>query len=55
MKLAFAGMCDEATIARLEAVLAWALAQELPRGSLAERIAAEGGLSQIVNGEAAAS
>jgi hypothetical protein len=54
MKLAFDGMCDEPTIARLEAVLAWALKQELPRGTLAERIEAEGGLSRIVDGKASA-
>jgi hypothetical protein len=50
MKLAFGGMCDDATIARLEAVLAWALKQELPRGSLAERIEAAGGISRILQG-----
>lgn len=53
MKLAFNGMCDDPTLARLEAVLAWALEQELPRGSLAERIEAEGGLARILNGEVA--
>jgi hypothetical protein len=52
MKLAFAGMCDDPTIARLEAVLAWALKQELPRGSLAARIEAEGGIARILSGEA---
>ena len=52
MKLAFEGMCDEPTMARLEAVLAWALEQELPRGTLAERIEAEGGISRILSGEA---
>lgn len=50
VKLAFDGLCDEATIAQLEAVLAWALKQDLPRGSLAERIEAEGGLGPILNG-----
>ncbi|MEO7365799.1 MAG: hypothetical protein ABIW03_05730 [Sphingomicrobium sp.] len=54
MKLAFAGLCDDATIARLEAVLAWALEQELPRGSLAERIEAAGGIEPFLNGDAAA-
>jgi hypothetical protein len=54
MKLAFEGMCDEPTMARLEAVLAWALEQELPRGTLAERIEAEGGISRILSGEASA-
>jgi hypothetical protein len=48
MKLAFDGMCDEPTIARLEAVLAWALEQELPRGTLAERIEAAGGIARIL-------
>lgn len=51
MKLAFAGMCDDATIARLETVLAWALEQELPRGELAARIEAEGGIARILGGE----
>ena len=55
MKLAFDGMCDDATIARLEAVLAWALKQELPRGSLPARIEAEGGIARILSGEADAS
>jgi hypothetical protein len=55
MKLAFAGKCDDATIARLEAVLAWALEQELPRGSLAAQIEAAGGIARILNGEAPAS
>ena len=52
MKLAFHGMCDDPTIARLEAVLAWALEQELPRGSLAERIEAAGGLARILEAPA---
>jgi hypothetical protein len=55
MKLAFDGMCDDPTIARLEAVLAWALKQELPRGSLAERIEAEGGIARLLGGETEAS
>ena len=54
MKLAFDGMCDDPTIARLEAVLAWALKQELPRGTLAERIEAEGGIARLLGGEKAA-
>ena len=54
VKLAFDGLCDEAVIAQLEAVLAWALKQDLPRGSLAERIEAEGGLAPILNGQARA-
>jgi hypothetical protein len=39
-------------ISQLEAVLAWALKNDLPRGSLAERIQAEGGLGPILNGSA---
>jgi hypothetical protein len=54
VKLAFDGMCDEATIGQLEAVLAWALKQDLPRGSLAERIQSEGGIAPILNGVAKA-
>jgi hypothetical protein len=50
VKLAFGGLCDDATIAQLEAVLAWALKQDLPRGSLAEHIESQGGLGQILNG-----
>ena len=50
VKLAFAETCDDATIAQLEAVLAWALKQDLPRGTLAERIEAEGGLGPILEG-----
>jgi hypothetical protein len=51
VKLAFDGLCDEPTIARLEAVLAWALKQDLPRGSLAERIQSEGGIEAILAGQ----
>ena len=51
VKLAFNGMCDEATIRQLEAVLAWALDNELPRGSLAEQIEAAGGIGPILTGE----
>ena len=54
VKLAFDGMCDEATIRQLETVLAWALKEELPRGSLLEHIEAAGGVSEIVNGKKAA-
>jgi hypothetical protein len=54
VKLAFDGLCDEPTIAQLEAVLAWAFKQELPRGTLAERLEAEGGIAHILNGEAKA-
>jgi hypothetical protein len=52
VKLAFDGMCDDATIKQLEAVLAWAFAEELPRGSLAERIEATGGIARILSGDA---
>ena len=54
VKLAFDGLCDDSTISQLETVLAWALKQDLPRGSLAERIESEGGLGAILNGKAAA-
>ena len=54
VKLAFDGMCDDATLAQLEAVLAWALKQELPRGTLAQRIEEEGGIGPILNGLAKA-
>ena len=53
VKLAFDGLCDEATISQLETVLAWALKHDLPRGTLAERIESEGGLGAILNGKAA--
>jgi hypothetical protein len=53
VRLVFDGTCDEPTIAQLEAVLAWALKQDLPRGSLVERIEAEGGIGQILSGRAA--
>ena len=48
VKLAFNGMCDEATIKQLEAILAWAFDEELPRGTLAERIEEEGGIGSIL-------
>jgi hypothetical protein len=54
VRLAFDGMCDDSMIAHLEAVLAWALKMDLPRGSLAERIEAEGGIAPILNGGARA-
>jgi hypothetical protein len=54
VKLAFNGLCDDSTITQLEAVLAWALEQELPRGSLAGRIEEVGGIGPILNGEAQA-
>ena len=53
-KLAFDGMCDDATIKQLEAILAWAFDEELPRGSLAERIEAAGGIGPILSGQAEA-
>jgi hypothetical protein len=48
VKLAFDGLADEQTIAELEAVLAWALKQDLPRGTLPARIEDEGGLGKIL-------
>ena len=48
VKLAFDGLCDDSTIAQLEAVLAWALKQDLPRGSLASRIEEEGGITPLL-------
>ena len=51
VKLAFDGLCDESTIGQLEAVLAWALKQDLPRGSLAGRIEEAGGIGPILNGQ----
>jgi hypothetical protein len=50
VKLAFDGMCDDATIKQLEAILAWAFDEELPRGTLAERIESEGGIAPILTG-----
>ena len=50
-KLAFDGMCDDSIMAQLEAVLAWALKQELPRGSLAARINEAGGITGILSEE----
>lgn len=54
VKLAFDGMCDDSTIAQLEKVLAWAIDQELPRGSLAKCIEEAGGIGPILNGLAKA-
>src|SRR3954453_9152534 len=51
VKLAFDGMCDDATIKQLEAVLAWAFDQELPRGGLAKEIEAAGGIARVLGGE----
>jgi hypothetical protein len=47
-------MCDEPTIKQLEAVLAWAFEQELPRGTLAEQIETAGGIGPILGGHAKA-
>jgi hypothetical protein len=47
-------MCDDGTIKQLEAVLAWAFEEELPRGTLADRIEAAGGIAQVLNGQAKA-
>jgi hypothetical protein len=49
VKLAFDGLADAQTIADLEAVLAWALKQDLPRGTLPAKIEEAGGLDQILN------
>lgn len=54
VKLAFDGMCDNSMIAQLERVLAWAIDQELPRGSLAKCIEEAGGIGPILNGLAKA-
>jgi hypothetical protein len=54
VKLAFDGMCDDATIKQLEAILAWAFDQELPRGTLADRIESEGGIGPILGSHAKA-
>ncbi|WP_294120730.1 hypothetical protein [Sphingomonas sp.] len=48
-KLAFDGICDAATIRQFEAVLAWALKVELPRGTLLERIQGAGGIPQLLD------
>nr|NUR38002.1 hypothetical protein [Sphingomonas sp.] len=53
VKLAFDGMCDDATIKQLEAVLAWAFDQELPRGTLSDQIEAAGGIGPILQAKAA--
>jgi hypothetical protein len=53
VKLAFDGLCDEATIAQLEAVLSWALKQDLPRGALADKIEEAGGLGNVLESKAA--
>jgi len=48
VKLAFDGLADAQTIADLEAVLAWALKQDLPRGTLPAKIEEAGGLEEIL-------
>ena len=48
-KLAFNDICDAATIRQFEAVLAWALKVELPRGALLERIEQAGGIPELLN------
>jgi hypothetical protein len=48
VKLAFDGLADATTIADLEAVLAWALKQDLPRGTLPSKIEEAGGLEGIL-------
>ena len=47
-KLAFHDVCEAATIKQFEAVLAWALKEELPRGTLLERIDQAGGVSELL-------
>jgi hypothetical protein len=54
VKLAFDGLCDDSTIAQLEAVLAWAIDQDLPRGTLGQKIEEAGGIGPILNGLAKA-
>ena len=49
-KLAFDGVCDPSTIAQFEAVLAWALKEELPRGALLDRIQEAGGIAELLGG-----
>ena len=50
VKLVFNGLADATTIAELETVVAWALKQELPRGSMAQRIEEAGGIDELLNG-----
>ena len=54
VKLAFDGMCDDGMIGQLEAVLAWALKNDLPRGTLPERIETAGGIGALLNDQAKA-
>lgn len=48
-RMAFDDVCDAATIRQFEAVLAWALKVELPRGALLERIESAGGVPELLN------
>jgi hypothetical protein len=48
-RMAFDEVCDAATIRQFEAVLAWALKVELPRGALLERIEKAGGIPELLN------
>jgi|tagenome__1003787_1003787.scaffolds.fasta_scaffold20960780_3 hypothetical protein len=54
VRLAFDGMCDDGTLKQLEAVLEWAFKQDLPRGTLLERIEQAGGIGPVLNGDAKA-
>ena len=47
--MAFDDVCDAATIRQFEAVLAWALKVELPRGALLERIETAGGIPELLD------
>lgn len=46
-RLAFNGLADPATIAQCDVILAWALKEELPRGTLLDRINQAGGLAEL--------
>jgi len=48
-RMAFDDVCDAATIRQFEAVLAWALKVELPRGALLERIETAGGIPELLD------
>ena len=48
-RMAFDDVCDAATIRQFEAVLAWALKVELPRGALLERIEQAGGIPELLD------
>ena len=54
VRLAFDDMCDDGTLKQLEAVLEWAFKQDLPRGTLLERIEQAGGIGPVLNGDAKA-